>query len=42
MGRRGGGGGVEKKDLVQLIKVVIALIWCTIVDVNKFYKGWII
>ena len=30
--------GVEKKDLVQLIKVAIALIWCTIVDVNKCFK----
>ena len=32
------GEGVEKKDLVQLIKVVIALIWCTVVDVNKLKK----
>ena len=44
MGRRGfdvGGrdGGVEKKELVQLIKVVKALIWCTVVDVNKQQKN---
>ena len=32
------GGGVEKKDLVQLIKAVIALIQCTVGDVNKQKK----